>query len=59
MPELPEVETVRGRLESALLGRRFERVEIFDDRLVRPHETREVASRIGYQIVVAMERTVK
>ena len=28
MPELPEVETVRARLEPVLVGRRLERVEL-------------------------------
>ena len=59
MPELPEVETVRGRLEPALLGRRFERVEITDDRLVRPHEARDVASRLVRERVEALERRGK
>ena len=59
MPELPEVETVRGRLESALVGRRFERVDISDDRLVRPYDVREVASRLERERVAALERRGK
>ena len=38
MPELPEVETTRRQLEPHLVGRRFDRVEIHDPRLVRPFE---------------------
>ena len=38
MPELPEVETIRLMLEPHLVGRRFDRVEIDDARLVRTHE---------------------
>ncbi|MGZ4407734.1 MAG: DNA-formamidopyrimidine glycosylase family protein, partial [Gaiellaceae bacterium] len=33
MPELPEVETIRLKLEPHLVGRRFDRVEIGDSRL--------------------------
>src|SRR5688572_8946623 len=34
MPELPEVETVRRRLEKALRGRRIRRVHVVDDPIV-------------------------
>ncbi|HLX32216.1 MAG TPA: bifunctional DNA-formamidopyrimidine glycosylase/DNA-(apurinic or apyrimidinic site) lyase [Gaiellaceae bacterium] len=46
MPELPEVESVRRQLEPALVGRRFERVQIHDSRLVRPFEPAEVAAEL-------------
>ena len=46
MPELPEVETVRRRLEPVLVGRRFERVEIDDPRLTRPEDPAEVAAEL-------------
>ena len=46
MPELPEVETVRRRLEPVLTGRRFDRVEISDARLVRPYEPDAVAAEL-------------
>ena len=46
MPELPEVETVRARIEPLLVGRRFERVEINDPRLVRPFDPAEVAAEL-------------
>jgi formamidopyrimidine-DNA glycosylase len=36
MPELPEVETVRRGLEPLMVGRMIERVEVLDERLVRP-----------------------
>ena len=49
MPELPEVETVRIRLEPKLVGRTFERVRIDDPRLVRPYEPMVVRrTRINY-----------
>src|SRR5213083_3751079 len=59
MPELPEVETVRARLEPVLTGRRFERVEIHDPRLVRPYEPAEVAAELEGEHVAAVERRGK
>src|SRR5438445_1184005 len=59
MPELPEVETVRAQLEPVLTGRRFERVEIRDPRLVRPYEPAEVAAELGGERVAAVERRGK
>ena len=59
MPELPEVETVRRRLEPVLVGRRFERVEIRDFRLVRPYEPAEVAAELDGERVAALERRGK
>jgi formamidopyrimidine-DNA glycosylase len=59
MPELPEVETVRARLEPALVGRRLDRVEIFDPRLVRPYQPEAVAAELEGERVVAVERRGK
>ena len=59
MPELPEVETVRAQLEPVLTGRRFERVEIHDPRLVRPYEPAEVAAELEGERVAAVERRGK
>src|SRR5438445_5727463 len=59
MPELPEVETVRAQLEPVLTGRRFERVEIRDPRLVRPYEPAEVAAELEGERVAAVERRGK
>ncbi len=59
MPELPEVESVRRQLEPALVGRRFERVDIDDPRLVRPYEPAEVAAELQGERVVAVERRGK
>jgi formamidopyrimidine-DNA glycosylase len=59
MPELPEVETVRRQLEPVLVGRRFERVEIDDPRLVRPLEPVEVAAELEGERVAAVERRGK
>jgi formamidopyrimidine-DNA glycosylase len=59
VPELPEVETVRARLEPALVGRRFERVEIRDARLVRPLDPVEVAAELVGERVAAVDRRGK
>ena len=59
MPELPEVESVRRQLEPALVGRRFERVQIDDPRLVRPYEPAEVAAELEGERVAAVERRGK
>jgi len=59
VPELPEVETVRRQLEPVLLGRTFERVEIDDARLVRPHDPVEVAAELSGERVDAVERRGK
>jgi formamidopyrimidine-DNA glycosylase len=59
MPELPEVETVRTQIAPVLEGRRFERVEIHDPRLVRPYEPAEVAAELAGERVEAVERRGK
>ena len=59
MPELPEVETVRARLEPVLTGRRFVRVEITDPRVTRPFEPRAVAAELEGETVAAVERRGK
>jgi formamidopyrimidine-DNA glycosylase len=59
MPELPEVETVRARLEPLLVGRRFDSVEILDSRLTRPFEPAEVAAELQGERVAAVERRGK
>jgi formamidopyrimidine-DNA glycosylase len=59
VPELPEVETVRANLEPALVGRRFERVEITDPRLTRPLDPDEVAAELSGEVVQSLERRGK
>jgi formamidopyrimidine-DNA glycosylase len=59
MPELPEVETIRLALEPHVVGRRFERVEIDDPRLVRPFEPTAVAAELTGELVTALERRGK
>jgi len=59
VPELPEVETVRRRLEPVLVGRRFDHVEIDDARLTRPEDPVEVAAELTGERVAAVERRGK
>jgi formamidopyrimidine-DNA glycosylase len=59
VPELPEVETIRLKLEPHLVGRRFDRVEIGDPRLVRPFEPGAVAAELEGERVSALERRGK
>ena len=59
MPELPEVETIRIKLEPHLVGREFDRVEIHDSRLVRPFEPMAVAAELEGERVQALERRGK
>jgi formamidopyrimidine-DNA glycosylase len=59
VPELPEVETVRRRLEPVLVGRRFEHVDIEDARLTRPEDPTEVAAELTGERVAAVERRGK
>jgi formamidopyrimidine-DNA glycosylase len=59
MPELPEVETVRVRLEPALVGRRLVRVDVLDSRVVRPFDPSLVAAELTGERVVALERRGK
>ena len=59
MPELPEVETIRRRLEPALVGRRLDRVAILDGRLTRPLDPTEVAAELEGERVTAIDRRGK
>ena len=59
MPELPEVETIRGQLAPRLEGRTFAVVDILDPRLTRPLDPREVAAELRGERVVAVERRGK
>src|SRR5262249_10837405 len=59
VPELPEVETVRRRLEPKLAGRRLVRVEISDARLTRPFDPVEVAAGLEGERVATVDRRGK
>jgi formamidopyrimidine-DNA glycosylase len=59
MPELPEVETVRRRLEPVLRGRRLRTVTISDPRLTRPYDPDEVAAELQDELVAEVGRRGK
>jgi formamidopyrimidine-DNA glycosylase len=59
VPELPEVETIRGQLEPLVRGRRIERAEIRDPRLTRPLHPAAVARALEGERVRALERRGK
>src|SRR3954447_24696108 len=46
MPELPEVETIRGHLAPHVEGRVLERVEVLDERWCRPLAPAELAAAV-------------
>jgi formamidopyrimidine-DNA glycosylase len=59
VPELPEVETERGRLAARLEGRRIAAVRIDDPRLTRPEEPGWTAARLVGERVAGVERRGK
>lgn len=59
MPELPEVETVRRGIERLLAGRRVERVEVLDPRLVQPADPRDVEQQLRGRTVECVVRRGK
>jgi formamidopyrimidine-DNA glycosylase len=59
VPELPEVETERGRLAARIEGRRIESAKIDDPRLTRPEEPAWTAARLAGERVEAVERRGK
>ena len=57
MPELPEVETIKGDLRDLVVGSRIERAEVLDPSLVEQPSTEEYVSRLeGVGIEVARRR---
>jgi formamidopyrimidine-DNA glycosylase len=59
VPELPEVETERGRLADAIAGRRILAARIDDARLTRPEDPAAVATVLTGDRVEAVERRGK
>ena len=59
MPELPEVETERGRLARRIEGRRIASARIDDSRLTRPEPPEWVAARLTGERVTDVERRGK
>jgi formamidopyrimidine-DNA glycosylase len=59
MPELPEVETIRGQLAPLVEGRRLTRMEILDGRWSRPLAPRELAEALEGRLVERLGRRGK
>jgi formamidopyrimidine-DNA glycosylase len=59
VPELPEVETERGRLAARLAGRRIVAARIDDPRLTRPEEPGWIAAALAGERVASVERRGK
>ncbi len=59
MPELPEVETERGRLADAAAGKRIASARIDDARLTRPDDPALVAAMLSGDRIDAVERRGK
>jgi formamidopyrimidine-DNA glycosylase len=59
MPELPEVETIRGQLEPELRGRVIERLAVLDPRWSRPLAPEELANAVSGRRIEALGRRGK
>lgn len=59
MPELPEVETIRGQLAPLVEGRRLVRIEILDPRWTRPLEPEEVSAALEGRRIESLGRRGK
>ena len=59
MPELPEVETIRGQLAPLVEGRRIRQVEILDPRWSRPIAPGELASALEGRRILSLGRRGK
>lgn len=59
MPELPEVETVRRTLRTVLLGRRIDRVHVYDRRLRYPVQVQTLRRRVQGQRIRDIHRRAK
>ena len=59
MPELPEVETVRRRLEPHVAGRRLTHVEVRDAKLVGRDDARRVEERLTGRTILTIDRRGK
>ena len=59
MPELPEVETIRGQLAPMVEGRRLERMEILDSRWSRPLAPEELAGALEGRHIERLDRRGK
>jgi formamidopyrimidine-DNA glycosylase len=59
MPELPEVETIRRQLEPVVVGRRIERMQVFDELFSRPYSPRDLERAVSGRSIEAFRRRGK
>jgi len=59
MPELPEVEVLRGHLAGCLPGRRVKAVEVFHQRPIRPHRPLQLQQALVGADLESVERRAK
>jgi formamidopyrimidine-DNA glycosylase len=59
MPELPEVETIRGQLAPLVEGRRLEQMEILDARWSRPLSPEELSDAVEGRRIERLDRRGK
>ena len=59
MPELPEVETIRLQLASALEGRRLERIEVLDPRWCEPAPPASISDALDGRVIETTGRRGK
>lgn len=59
MPELPEVETIRRDLEKMVVGKKLEKIEIFEPRLLQNCTKAELQASLQNTPLKAMERRGK
>jgi formamidopyrimidine-DNA glycosylase len=59
VPELPEVETERGRLAAIAAGKRIARAHIDDARLTRPEDPKLIAAMLGGDRITSVDRRGK
>ncbi len=59
MPELPEVETIRGQLAPLVEGRTLKRLEILDPRWPRPLAPEELATALEGRKIESLGRRGK
>lgn len=59
MPELPEVETIRGQLAPQVEGRRIERIEVLDFRWSRPLAPAELEAALQGRRIERLDRRGK
>lgn len=59
MPELPEVEVLVRHLDPLLRGRRIRSVDVFKDRIIRPHPASELRRAVEGREILQVTRRAK